>query len=125
MLSLDDARDLPFADLMEAAEKILQQYDPPQDLEPHADKLARLNATIEEVPQHYRWFLQLQSWCDHWAQSFSTQFGQKDERYQRMRQRRDLFDRMASAAKMRYEAASRRITTDMGYDTTGMPRRRN
>lgn len=119
-----DARDLPHEDLMARVEALLSQYDAPTQPEEQADRIARLSRTIDEMPEIYRWLLELQSWMDHWTDAINDQMGTKDRRYKTMRQRRDFFEKMASAAKQRYEAASRLITIIQGFDPTGMPRQR-
>lgn len=122
-ISFADARDLPFEDLEERVEVMLSTYDKP-DVETGEQKLERINRTIDEVPQIYRWLLQLHSWCDHWCDSMNEMFGIKDPRYKALRQRRDFFEKMASAAKMRYEGASRKITIELGFAPDGLPRSR-
>lgn len=122
-LSLDDAREKSFEELVTATEEILAEYDP-ADIEPPMTKVHRINRTLDEMPAIYRWLLQLEAWCDHWKQNYEKTDGRASLNYRKFRQRQDFFESMASAAKMRYESASRRITTDTAYDPTGMPRTR-
>jgi len=120
----EDARDLEHEALIERLEEQLAIYDQPSQPETQAERLERLSLTIEEMPEIYRWLQQLWSWGDHWADSLKDMFGGGDRRYKAMRQRRDLFEKMASSAKMRYESASRQITLLTAFDETGMPRTR-
>jgi len=122
-LTIDDARKLDHEDLIERCEAILSVYDPPE-VETQAQKIERLSLTIDEIPQVYRWFLQLWSYFSHWTQGYAEVYGLRDHQTERLRQRRDLFDKMASAAKQRYEGASRLITVMESFDPTGLPRQR-
>lgn len=122
-LTLDDARDLPHEELIERCEAILELYDPPE-VETQPQKLDRLSRTIDEIPQVYRWFWQLWSYFDNWSAGMATMYSQSDSRYKMYRQRRDLFEKMASAAKQRYEGASRIITVMSEFEPNAMPRQR-
>jgi len=122
-LTTTEARDLDHADLLARIDAMLAPYDPPQ-VETQGEKIARLSRTLDEMPAIYRWLLTLWSWCAHWTDAMAQQMGQRDARYQALRQRRDLLEKMAAAAKLRYEAASRIITVLESFDVTGMPRTR-
>lgn len=124
VLSLADARDLPHVDLVERCGELLADYDRPQ-VESATEKMTRINRILDEMPATYRWFRQLESFCDHWTSSFEQMFGRTDKRYKEMRQRRDLFESMASAAKLQYEGASRQVTIMESFTTEGMPRTRH
>lgn len=124
VITNQEARDLDHEELLNRIEAMLDEYAPPTAPEPPEQRVARLSRTIEEVPEIYRWLLQLWSWMDHWTDATNDMFGRTDRRYKALRQRRDLFEKMASAAKMRYESASRQITLMQGFDETGMPRSR-
>ena len=122
-LTIDDARKLDHEDLIERCEAILSTYDPPE-VETQAQKIERLSLTIDEIPQVYRWFLQLESYFEHWTAGGSVMWGQSDRDTKRFRQRKELFKSMASAAKQRYEGASRLVTVMESFDPTGLPRQR-
>lgn len=119
-----EARDLDHQELITRVDAILSQYDKPNEPETEQARVERLSRTIDEMPEIYRWLLGLQSWFDHWADAMKDQFNANSKEYKRNRQRRDFFEKAASAAKQRYEAASRLITIMTSFDTTGMPRSR-
>jgi len=111
--------------LLDRSEAILAWYDRPKGLETKAQQMDRINRTLDEIPQVFRWFLVLESLCDERADFFAQLgTGAKNPGYKRNRQRRDLFKSMAKAAQIRYEAASRLITTEISFDPTGVPRTR-
>lgn len=121
-----EARDLDHEELIERVNAVLAQYDAPEPGNPETEQewLDRLSRTIEEMPEIYRWLLSLQSWMDHWSDAMKDMGGASATQYKRFRQRRDFFEKMASAAKQRYEAASRLITIKLGFDEGGMPKSR-
>lgn len=123
-LTLDEVRVLPHGDLIDRIEEILADYDAPSGIETQKEKVDRISRTLDEAPTFYRWFLMLESWCDHWAAANSSMFTQASQEYKSMRQRRDLFKNSASATKMRYEAVSRLVTVEQGFGPDGMPRYR-
>ena len=123
-LSNADVRDLEHEVLLERFEELLAVYDAPREPEIQSARIDRLSRTIEEVPEVYRWLNHLQSWADHWTDSLNELYGISDRRYKAMRQRRDLITKMASSAKMRYEAASRIITIIQNFDPDGLPKSR-
>jgi hypothetical protein len=123
MLTTTDAQELDHKELIERVEELLKPYDKPE-VELLHDRMERINCTLDEMPQIYRSLLQLQSWCDHWTDAFASMFGQSDRRYKAMRERRDLFENMARAAKLRYEGTSRLITLMEGFTVEGLPRTR-
>ncbi len=123
-LTIAEARDLPFEDLIMRADEIIESYAPAQN-ESEPERIERLSRTVDEMPDIYRWFLTLHSFFDHWTDAYSDQFGNRDTRYKQMRERRDAMERAASAAKMRYQGSSRVITVILGHEDEGsMPRTR-
>lgn len=118
---MDDARQMPHADLEEALDALLAEYDPPSEPETQGQQVQRLTRTIDEMPGMYRYMVQLWSYLDNVADSFGIAYGTKDAVYKAARQRRDLLDKYTSAAKLRYEAASRIITVMTSFDANGMP----
>lgn len=123
-LTIAQARDLPFEDLIERADALIADYAP-GETETQEEKIQRLSCTLDEMPEIYRWLLTLQSWFDHWTDAYADQFGQRSREYKQMRERRDAMERAAKAAKSRYEGASRVVTIVQGFDPTGMPRGRS
>lgn len=124
-ISNSEVRSLDHEDLLEALNALLAEYDAPQQGETQTDKVERLSRTIDEMPQVFRWLVSLHSWCDHWADAAKDQYGASSNDYKKERQRRDLLEKMASAAKMRYESASRTITLLQSFDESGLPRSRS
>lgn len=119
-LTIARARDLPFEDLVEAADALVEEYGPTEP-ENAGQRLARLERTLDEVPEIYRWFLTLESYFDHWTDAYADQSGMRSRDYKRMRERRDAMERVAKAAKMRYDGASRLVTVLQGFDAHGTP----
>jgi hypothetical protein len=117
---------MDYEDLIESSDAILAAYDAPTagEFEQPGQRIARLGRTIDEMPDIYRWFLTLQSYFDHWTDAAGDLNGTRSIEFKLMRQRRDAMERMASAAKKRYEGASRAITVIEGFDAEGMPRAR-
>lgn len=125
-ISNTEVRDLDHEELMARLNALLAAYDSPEGgAELQADKIARLSRTIDEMPEIYRWLISLHSWLDHWTDAMADQYGRNANEYKKHRQRRDLLEKMASVAKMRYESASRTITRLTAFDESGMPRSRN
>lgn len=122
-LTIAQARDFAFEDLIEATDKLLEPYAP-ADNETPAMRRDRISRTIDEVPELYRWFLTLQSWFDHWTDAYGDQFGLRSKEFKQYRERRDAMERAAKAAKMRYDGASRLVTVLTGFDPEGMPQGR-
>lgn len=123
-ISNQDVQHLEHEELLNRLEEMLAVYDSPSGPELHSDRHKRLSRTIDEIPEIYRWLIHLFSWADHWTDAMKEMNGQSDRRYKALRQRRDLLDKMASSAKMRYESASRQITLISAFDENGMPRSR-
>lgn len=123
-LTIAQARDLPFQDLLEAVDALIEPYAVPSG-EMRMEQTARIERTLDELPDIYRWVLQLESFFDHWTDAFKDQFGQNSTEFKQMRERRDAMARMASAAKMRYEGASRLLTKLLEFSEEGMPRSRS
>jgi hypothetical protein len=123
-LTLDEARHLDFGDLSARAYAILADYEcsgaeTPNELE------SRISRTLDELPDLYAWFLQLHAFFDHWTEWNANQHGMKALEYKEMRIKRDLMENVAKAAKLRYEATSRRLTQTMAsQEETRMPRGR-
>lgn len=117
------AAELPMEDLIEQVETLFLPYSPTEG-ETGGQEHARLSRTLDEAPELYRWLLQCWSHFDHWTDAQAEMWGRGDNRYKAMRERRDLFEKQASAMKLRYEAASRLITLKASFDESGMPRQR-
>jgi hypothetical protein len=124
-LTVNNARTLEYGDFIEALDATMEPYTPP-DLETQKEKIDRLSRTIDEMPQVYRWFLQLHAYFDHWTDAQAhIEGGTRGIEYKMLRQRRDACEHAASAAKRIYEGASRLITVIESFDETGMPRSRS
>lgn len=123
-LTVSAARELDFEDLVALCDKILEPYDAPTGVETPKEQMDRFGRTIDQTPDLYRFFLSLQSYFDHWTDQAAHQHGMKGPEYKGMRERRDAMERFASAAKRRYEGASRMITLRENFDPSGMPRTR-
>lgn len=123
-LTVSTARTMDFEDLVQACDDILETYAAPEGAETPEEEHARVSRTIDETPDVYRWFLTLHSYFDHWTDAEAHKWGMKSIEYKWMRERRDAMERMASAAKRRYEGASRLVTIRENFDPTGMPRSR-
>lgn len=119
-LTILNVESLEFGVLVDVCESTLADYDK-QEGENSSLWRARISRTIEEMPAVYRWFLTLHARYDHSTDGAAAQFGLKHPSYKQQRQRRDLLKDMASAAKMRYEAASRAITMEASFDPEGFP----
>lgn len=123
-LTLEDARHLDFLPLSESAYGLLKPYEAPE-METPIQLEARIGKTLDELPDIYGWFLQLHAWFDHWAEYYMNTNGPKDLTYKDHRVKRDLFADCASAAKLRYEGTSRRLTQISSHDDESrMPRGR-
>jgi hypothetical protein len=109
-LTVDMARHMSFNDLNREIYALIEPYEAPAEPESAETREARLSRTFDQLPDVYAWILQLHAYFDHWTDSFKVQFGGQDVNYKQMRQKRDMCERAASAAKLRYEAASRRMT---------------
>lgn len=127
-LTIDTAKSMDFVDLVAAAHDLVKPYEAPASgLETEGERLARLERTLDELPDIYGWFLQLESFFDHWTDFWAGQEGTgKDAmQYKAMRQKRDAMERAASAAKLRYQGGSRVISKILGFDEeSNMPRGR-
>lgn len=125
-LTVSTARTMDYTDFVEAMDNIMEPYAPPAEgrAETQQERIDRLSRTIDEMPTVYRWFLQLQSYFDHWTDAEGDMNGTRSIEFKLMRQRRDASERAASAAKRMYEGASRLITVIEGFDEQGMPRTR-
>lgn len=115
-LTIAEARDLPYEDLLSRAHGLVEGYSVPQEDEAAADRMERLERTLDELPDVYSWLMQLESWFDHWTDLYATQFGLRSTEYKQMRERRDAMERAAKAAKLRYEGASRVLTRMLAFD---------
>lgn len=123
-LTVARAQELTFQDLVEECDALLEKYAKPDDPETKEEQLKRLERTLDEVPDLYRWFLTLESYFAHWADANMEQYGKTSMDFKKMRQKRDAMENAAKAAKLRYEGASRLLTLEMGFDESGMPRGR-
>lgn len=124
-LTITDAKDMPYAELLDAAYDLVNQYAVPEEPETMDARVDRLERSLDELPDIYAWLLQLESWFDHWADLYAAQFNQRSLEYKQMRERRDAMAKAASAAKLRYEGASRVLTKIMNFEVENrMPRSR-
>jgi hypothetical protein len=125
LLTIDDARSMPFEDLIQKANDIVEAYASPDKPESEEQKKARYSVGLDELPDIYRWFLHLRAYFDHWTDFYAGQegTGKSAMEYKSMRQRRDAMEKAASYAKMRYEGTSRCVTILLG-ETDHMPRGR-
>lgn len=124
-LTIADAKAMPYADLLDAAYGLVDQYAVPEEQETTDQRVERLERSLDELPDIYAWLLQLESWFDHWADLYAAQFNQRSLEYKQMRERRDAMQKAASAAKLRYEGASRVLTKIMNFEVENrMPRSR-
>lgn len=122
-LTLDEAKKLPMEDLIERVYGMIESYEaqPPET----PDQLEqRISRTLDELPDVYGWINQLHAWFDHWADFYYSQ-NKSGLEYKSFREKRDMCEKAASSAKMRYEGASRRVTQLMRHeDEAKMPRGR-
>lgn len=110
-ITIDVARAMPYKDLVETLYGLLEPYEKAVEGEETATELEdRLSRTYDEVPAIHVWFLTLHAYFDHWTDFYHGQFGAKDLTYKGYRQKRDLCDNAARAARLCYEGASRRMT---------------
>lgn len=115
---------MQYQDLIERAFGMLEPYQPPE-METEMALEARISKTLDELPDIYAWFLQLHAYFDHWTDFYMDQYGGKNLDYKAMRQKRDAMEDVSKAAKLRYEATSRRLTQIQGHrDESRMPRGR-
>lgn len=119
-LTIATASRLPFDDLIAVCEAMLAEYDAAED-EDDAQRLARINRTLDHMPAIYRFLLGMKARFDNLADDAGNNLGTRSHAFKLQRQRRDAFDDMARAARMAYEAASRRVTVDTSYEHGGMP----
>lgn len=123
-LTVIRAQALPFQDLLEQCDALVERFEKPAHPETKEEQLERLSTTLDEIPDIYRWFVTLESYFAHWADANADQYGPRSIEFKKMRQKRDAMENMAKAAKLRYEGASRLLTLEMGFDESGMPRGR-
>lgn len=108
-LTRDEAVKLEFSQLLDRTFGVVREYQAPE-IETQTDKVRRLERTIDQMPDWYGWFLELEALFGHWSDLFYEQLGRNDMQYKAMRQRRDAMERAASYAKLRYDGASRELT---------------
>lgn len=113
-LTVHEARSMDFEELIARVESIMKPYEAPGGDTPESmdEWKQRVSRTLDEMPDIYRWFLSCEAHFDHWTDAMNDQWGTKAIEYRSMRQRRDLFRNMASAAKKRYDGASRLVTVE-------------
>lgn len=110
-LTVDVARQLPFADLIEAVYGMLSEFEAPEGREETSGELeARISRTLDRCPDVVAWIWTLHAYFDHWTDGFKASEGAQSDNYKTYREKRDMCEHAASAAKLRYEGASRRIT---------------
>lgn len=114
-LTIDQARHLPFEDLVREVYGLLEPFEAPE-IETPDERDTRIGKTLDLVPDIYAWFLQLHAYFDHWTEWQANQLGQRALEYKDMRVKRDLMENAASAAKRRYEGASRRLTQERDHE---------
>jgi hypothetical protein len=124
-LTLDAARTMDFDDLVSAAHAMIEPYEVDGEAETPEELDKRIDRTFDELPDVYGWLLQLESFFDHWTDFFANQYGLKSLEYKAMRQKRDAMERAAKAAKLRYDATSRRLTKMQSHERESqLPRSR-
>ena len=109
-LSFDDCKTMPFEQLMKRVYDTLDHYAAPTGPETAAELDVRISKTLDELPDIYAWMLHLWSYFAHWTSGFEQTEGRSSDHYKDMIIRRDAMAKAASAAKLRYEATSRRLT---------------
>ena len=110
-LTIDSARQLPFQDLAEAVYGMLTEFEARHDgEETPQERDDRISRTLDRLPDVLAWIWTLHAYFDHWTDGFRASEGGQSENYKLYREKRDLCEHAASAAKLRYEGASRRIT---------------
>lgn len=120
--TLDEARHASHAELLERCAALLRPYEAEENETPEQLE-ARISKTLDELPDVYGWFQQLRGWFDHWTDFYMAQMGNKSLDYKAMRQKRDAMEHFASAAKLRYEGTSRRLTQIQGHQDEASMRR--
>lgn len=101
--------DLKFEDLAEYCEGLLRPFEAEPDESP-IQLDARLNKSIDELPDVYTWFMSLFHRQVNATESVSLVHGVRSAQFKKERVKKDFLEDMARAAKLRYDGASRRIT---------------
>lgn len=114
-LTVDEARRLPYKELVERVYGLLEPYEAPVE-EMAAQREHRIGRTLDEVPDVHAWFLTLHAYFDHWTDIMAEQAGQRGIEFKLLREKRDLCDNAARAARLRYEGASRLVTQMMRHE---------
>jgi hypothetical protein len=126
-LTIDQAREMPYLDLIQTGYGLLAAYEPPE-IETPSQLEARISKSLDELPDLYAWFNQCHAYFAHWSDYYYTAdsgFGPRSLEYKDMKNKRDAMEKLASSAKLRYEGTSRRLTQLMGRDEESrMPRGR-
>lgn len=124
-LTIDDARHLDYKDLTERVYSLMEPFEAPEGMESETELEARISKTLDQLPDIYAWLNQLHAWFDHWTDFYYQQHGRNDLDYKVYREKRDMLEKAASSAKLRYEGTSRRLTQLLGaHDESRMPRSR-
>ena len=110
-LTLDDCKTMDFEVLMRQIYGVLDRYAAPEGRPETEEQLAaRISLTLDELPDVYTWLRSLWSYFAHWTSGFEQIHGRNSDEYKDMIIRRDALEKAASAAKLRYDGTSRRLT---------------
>lgn len=70
-LTVHEAKELDYLELIERIDLIMSSYDAPAGNETAQEQHARLSRTLDEMPDVYRWFLILEGYFDHWTDAMN------------------------------------------------------
>jgi hypothetical protein len=123
-LTIDRARHLEYESFVDEVYALIEPYESRHDGETQQELERRISKTLDELPDVYAWINQLHAWFDHWTDFWYRQDKTSLE-YKAFRNKRDMLEKAASSAKLRYEGTSRRLTQVLGQqEETRMPRGR-
>lgn len=110
-LTLDYLKKADFADVLKVCYEKLDEFAAKVPETDH-ERDARLNKTLDELPDWHAFFLEGKAWFSHWTDGYAADsgYGTRSPEYKAAKSRRDALDDVARAARLRYEGASRRIT---------------